>query len=504
MGTWGAAGLEVWTRDAEAARRPLERSITSGDFLSSISSTTRPATGIPMTDLLFDDAFFDERWPEVASGLAHVESSRSASQLRGALQRISADPNFHCVRAGRPDFEAVLDELPEAEEFFSSILPRIVGLAQEAPKFKDKVVPILLQGRPSTVAFTYSETATLLALAFLGLLPNQGGTTSMSPLYFPKDGCAFPPNTEKLRCFLQYFRHVSETIDAKGEIWIKRCCDDLGLMPEDLTTCPAPLCHCFVQNLRTPIYDSSASMHVDFANASVGGGIFLNAPGATAQEEITFATHPELSLATLLSASSPLSDDEVLLVRGARRFSRHAGFLDTFRCLGAVRQDEEAFSKDVIQIVIDARMYDGAGVGAPYRHDHLFQVEDAMRDLRKALCGFGAARLSFPDRKVCATGNWGCGAFGGSPAVKLFVQWVAASLAGLQGLEYFPWDDTVLFEFLSSGEALECFSKTTVGQLWAAVVAAARMQLGLPNEAHRYKDDGSHFLRSVLGAVQAK
>ena len=69
-----------------------------------------------------------------------------------------------------------------------------------------------------------------------------------------------------------------------------------------------------------------------------------------------------------------------------------------------------------------------------------------MRDLRKALCGFGAARLSFPDRKVCATGNWGCGAFGGSPAVKLFVQWVAASLAGLQGLEYFPWDDRVLFE----------------------------------------------------------
>ena len=85
--------------------------------------------------------------------------------------------------------------------------------------------------------------------------------------------------------------------------------------------------------------------------------------------------------------------------------------------------------------------------------------------------------------------------------------------------------------FLSSGEALECFSKATVGQLWAAVVAAARMQLGLPNEAtrlaplvpacyfrtpiivkrsglfceaHRYKDDGSDFLRSVLDAVQAK
>mmetsp|Transcript_55040 Transcript_55040/g.129190 ORF Transcript_55040/g.129190 Transcript_55040/m.129190 type:complete len:300 (-) Transcript_55040:245-1144(-) len=33
MGTWGAAGLEVWTRDAEAAKRPLERSITGGASL---------------------------------------------------------------------------------------------------------------------------------------------------------------------------------------------------------------------------------------------------------------------------------------------------------------------------------------------------------------------------------------------------------------------------------------------------------------------------------------
>ena len=81
-------------------------------------------------------------------------------------------------------------------------------------------------------------------------------------------------------------------------------------------------------------------------------------------------------------------------------------------------------------------------------HGVRFQVEDALRDIRKAICGFRAAKLAFPDRHSCATGNWGCGAFGGAPAVKLFVQWVAASLAGLQGLEYHPWDDSVLFQFL--------------------------------------------------------
>mmetsp|Transcript_22042 Transcript_22042/g.26015 ORF Transcript_22042/g.26015 Transcript_22042/m.26015 type:complete len:122 (+) Transcript_22042:3-368(+) len=30
MGTWGAAGLEVWTRDAEAAKRPIRESKSAG------------------------------------------------------------------------------------------------------------------------------------------------------------------------------------------------------------------------------------------------------------------------------------------------------------------------------------------------------------------------------------------------------------------------------------------------------------------------------------------
>ena len=259
----------------------------------------------------------------------------------------------------------MLDEIPEAEEFFSLILPKIAGFATEAPRFKKKVVTLLAKA-PATAAFTYSETATLLALAFLGLLPNR---PSMAPLYFPKDGCAFPPNTEKLRCFLCYFSRVGNTVEASGEIWISRTGTSSALTLEDLQRDPSPLCSCLLQELRTPIYNSAAALHVDFANASVGGGIFLNAPGATAQEEITFATHPELSLATLLSL--PLQDDEALLIRGARRFAHYTGFLDTFRYLSAVQLDEAEFSKDVVQIVIDAKMYDGGGIGAPYRHDHL-------------------------------------------------------------------------------------------------------------------------------------
>jgi len=37
MGTWGAAGLEVWTRDAEAARRPIEERKSAGSIEGGLS-----------------------------------------------------------------------------------------------------------------------------------------------------------------------------------------------------------------------------------------------------------------------------------------------------------------------------------------------------------------------------------------------------------------------------------------------------------------------------------
>lgn len=48
------------------------------------------------------------------------------------------------------------------------------------------------------------------------------------------------------------------------------------------------------------------------------------------------------------------------------------------------------------------------------------------REVRKAWTAFSAGRLD-----VVETGLWGCGAFGGNKQVKFLVQWIAASLAGV-------------------------------------------------------------------------
>lgn len=41
-----------------------------------------------------------------------------------------------------------------------------------------------------------------------------------------------------------------------------------------------------------------------------------------------------------------------------------------------------------------------------------------------------------------ATGNWGCGVFGGDPEFKSLLQWMAASRANVPKLRYYTFGDT--------------------------------------------------------------
>lgn len=45
------------------------------------------------------------------------------------------------------------------------------------------------------------------------------------------------------------------------------------------------------------------------------------------------------------------------------------------------------------------------------------------------------------DQCPIATGNWGCGVFGGDPQLKSLIQWMAASQAGVPMVYYFPYGD---------------------------------------------------------------
>ncbi|XP_075983574.1 uncharacterized protein LOC142981481 isoform X3 [Anticarsia gemmatalis] len=89
-----------------------------------------------------------------------------------------------------------------------------------------------------------------------------------------------------------------------------------------------------------------------------------------------------------------------------------------------------------------------------------------------------------------ATGNWGCGQrLRGHPQLKLLLQWLAASVAGVPALIYYTFGNEKLFKLDTLVRVL-VDRKWTVGQLARAVLKFARQLL---HEPHVIPDNHSLF-----------
>ena len=65
--------------------------------------------------------------------------------------------------------------------------------------------------------------------------------------------------------------------------------------------------------------------------------------------------------------------------------------------------------------------------------------------------------------KTIATGNWGCGAFGGDFELKFLQQWLAASYAGVEKLYYYSFGRKEMNNVNKNYKQLETL---TVGELY--------------------------------------
>jgi len=75
-------------------------------------------------------------------------------------------------------------------------------------------------------------------------------------------------------------------------------------------------------------------------------------------------------------------------------------------------------------------------------------VQCLKRELNKAFCGFDSNDFQQCKRyTTVATGNWGCGAFGGNPYIKAVIQLMAASQAE-RPIYFFTFDDEELAYYL--------------------------------------------------------
>ena len=124
---------------------------------------------------------------------------------------------------------------------------------------------------------------------------------------------------------------------------------------------------------------------------------------------------------------------ESILITGAETFSTYSGYGGNFNYTGPYKDSNLLDSRNrcsVDIVAIDAIPAAWLPGGASFQ----FTPASIIRETCKAYCGFSfqacGDSAEGKSRVPVASGNWGCGAFGGNKELKTIVQWVAASCAG--------------------------------------------------------------------------
>jgi len=208
--------------------------------------------------------------------------------------------------------------------------------------------------------------------------------------------------------------------------------------------------------------------HADFANMFIGGGVLS---GGCVQEEIRFSICPELCLTMLVCPC--MMEDEALQVLGGEQFSKYAGYAFNLQ-YGGDHRDPAPRAEDGTVLVsilamdaLDLRCQDDS-LQAQLLPRHM------LRDLNKSLAAFTPVDAKSLERfKTVATGNWGCGAFGGCPELKALLQWASSSQCDRQ-LRYFPFEQSFGPE-LQALVAQATAKGATVGALLSAIWALRKV-----------------------------
>lgn len=196
-------------------------------------------------------------------------------------------------------------------------------------------------------------------------------------------------------------------------------------------------------------------LQVDFANRFVGGGV---TSAGLVQEEIRFLINPELIVSRLFT--EVLDHNECLIITGTEQYSEYTGYAETYRW---ARSHEDGSERDSWQrrcteiVAIDALHF--------RRYLDQFVPEKIRRELNKAYCGFLRPGVSSENLSAVATGNWGCGAFGGDARLKALLQILAAAVAE-RDVVYFTFGDSELMRDIYSMHTFLRERRLTVGEVY--------------------------------------
>ncbi|XP_020486540.2 poly(ADP-ribose) glycohydrolase [Labrus bergylta] len=411
-----------------------------------------------------EDGGVQSRWELIQTALHR--GFKSCLDVRDAILR------YNTVHAKRWDFTALnllctesLDD-DEVKMLFETILPAMVDLALSAPRLCTMPIPLLKSQVNHSLTLSQEQIACLLANAFFCTFPRRNSRKSEYGNY-PEinfyrlfEGSS-SRKIEKLRTLLCYFRRVRDT-KPKGLVTFTR--QALHSFP-NWERSQTQLTRLHITCKGTIEDDGYGMLQVDFANRFVGGGVTGH---GLVQEEIRFIINPELIVSRLFTEA--LEYNECLIITGTEQYSKYSGYAESYKwkesCKDEIPRDD--WQRKCTEIVaIDA---------LKFRHFlEQFLPEKMTRELNKAYCGFFRNTTNRKHLSAVATGNWGCGAFGGDTRLKALIQLMAAAEAG-RDVAYFTFGDAELMKEVHKMHTFLTERHVTVGRLYTLLNQYASLE----------------------------
>lgn len=401
-----------------------------------------------------DGGGVQSRWELIQTALQG--GFKSSLDVRDAILR------YNTAHAKKWDFTALnllcteYLEHSELQLLFEALLPAMVDLALSAPSLCTMPIPLLKSRMNHSLTLSQEQIACLLANAFFCTFPRRNSRKSEYCNY-PEinfyrlfEGSS-PRKIEKLKTLLCYFRRVTQT-RPKGLVTFTR---QILNNPPNWESSQTQLKRLHITCEGTIEDEGYGMLQVDFANRFVGGGVTGH---GLVQEEIRFLINPELIVSRLFTES--LEYNECLIITGTEQYSKYSGYAESYKWKDSHKDEtpRDDWQRRCTEIVaIDA---------LKFRHFlEQFLPEKMTRELNKAYCGFFRNNANSKHLSAVATGNWGCGAFGGDTRLKALIQLMAAAEAG-RDVAYFTFGDAQLMRDVHEIHLFLTERQVTVGRLY--------------------------------------
>ena len=333
-----------------------------------------------------------------------------------------------------PFFPSIQQNYPNEALEFLKVIKYLSQLALNTSNILPQSIPLLKKMQNQfRVELTRKQVALLFLLSFFDVLPitfsKQLNTFKVSDTLRFGSGVQF----EIGRFFLNYLKTIGKWLAENNPILeeniifvrenINRNNFDFQIL-NNFNLCPVN----FIK--QGSLFYGNASYCVDFANKFIGGGIFK---GGSVQEEILFATNPEATVAMLFMEE--MDENDGIGIFNTIQYSLYSGYAQNLKFGGTSIYEFNSNIKRNRIIAIDADKDD-----KQLNNVDLNNYQRIInRDIYKAFAGFNLTNFEMGFEKSISTGNWGCGIYNGIFELKFLEQWIAASFAGVQRLDYYTF-----------------------------------------------------------------